>query len=235
MDRGFEDTSLKDGSNKLFETHNILEALLDKEMLGDDPETLDSELHEQESIQRNYLGSNIKINDDHVEDGSRNTAIREHDQDIESVKEDVETEDKSSMDELENNMKESNKMKQIMRKRNPESKFGMNSKEVDQSSRNNYDDINTGRDKCFIALGREMSGNEYQDIHDIIASTANDNVPHEERGNRADDEKDSERIINSPEPVDLDQELDKLEMIEKTKRILGNSDKNDQSSQNCLS
>ena len=128
------------------------------------------------------------------------------------------------MDGLENNVKKSNAMKQIIRERNPESKFGMNSKEVYQDSRNNYDDINTGHDKCFIALGKEMSRNEYQDIHDLIASTANDNVPHEERGNRADDEKDSERIINSPEPVDLDQELDKLEMIEKTKRILDNSD-----------
>ena len=49
-------------------------------MLGDDPETLDSELHEQESRQINCLVSNTKINDDHIEDDSRNPEVtsREH-------------------------------------------------------------------------------------------------------------------------------------------------------------
>ena len=61
VDRGFEDTSLKDGSNKLLETHNILEALLDKEMLGDDLGTLDSELYEQESRQINCLIGSTEV------------------------------------------------------------------------------------------------------------------------------------------------------------------------------
>ena len=72
---------------------------------------------------------------------------------------------------------------------------------------------------------------------DSIAFTANDNVKHEERGNRVVDEKrenrvvdeeDTKKISSPPEPIDLDHELDKSEMIEKTKRILDKSDIIDQ-------
>ena len=69
-------------------------------------------------------------------------------------------------------------MKRIIRERNPESKFGMNSKKADQSFRDIYDDFNTEHDKCSIALGGEMSENKYQDMHDLIAPTAKNDVPH---------------------------------------------------------
>ena len=45
VDIGSEDTSLKDVADELFETPNILKALPDEEMLEDNPETLDGELH----------------------------------------------------------------------------------------------------------------------------------------------------------------------------------------------
>ena len=80
------------------------------------------------------------------------------------------------------------------------------------SSKDKSDDINTGHDKCFSALGKEISKNEYQNIHDSNASTSKDNIPHEERGNGADDEKNKERMIDLPKPGDLDQDLGELEM-----------------------
>ena len=86
--------------------------------------------------------------------------------------------DKSSMDGLENNTEESNAMKRIIRERNPESKFGMDSKKTDQSFRDIYEDINTEHDKCSIALGGEMLENEYQDMHDSITPTANNEMVH---------------------------------------------------------
>ena len=149
---------------------NTIEALLDEDILKDDQKTLDVELHEQESRESNCIVNNTKINNDHIEDDSQNpkVTIREHDQDIESVKEDVEAADKSAMDELENYVKESNTMRQIIRKRDPESKFGINSKEVDQGSSNNYNDIHTGHDKYFVTVGREISEKGYQDTHDLI-------------------------------------------------------------------
>ena len=128
-------------------------------MLGDDPETLDSELYEQESRQINCLIGNAEINDDHKEDGSQRPEVN---QDIESAKMDVGSEiaNGSSMDGLKNKVNKSNAIKQIIRERNPESEFGMNSKKADQNFRDNYDDINNEHDKCFEALGGEMLGNE---------------------------------------------------------------------------
>ena len=102
------------------------------------------------------------------------------DQNINSVEIIVRSEiaDKSSMDGLENNAEESNAMKRIIRERNPESKLGMDSKETDQSFRDIYENINTEHDKCSVALGGEMLGNEYQYMHDSIAPTANNDDSH---------------------------------------------------------
>ena len=74
VDIGSEVTPLKDGSDELFKMPNILEALLDEEILEDDPETLDGELHEQESRESNCIVSNTKINSDHLEDSEKSSS-----------------------------------------------------------------------------------------------------------------------------------------------------------------
>ena len=111
MNREFEDTSLKDGSDELFNTHNILEALLEKGRAENGP---DRELYEQESRQINWLISKDEVNDDHTESDSQKSEV---DQDINSVEIIVRSEiaDKSSMDGLENNAEESNATKRIIR------------------------------------------------------------------------------------------------------------------------
>ena len=105
MNREFEDTSLKDRPDKLFNTHNILEALRAK----NGP---DRELYELESRQINLHISNDEVNDDHMES--------EINQNINSVEIIVRSEiaDKSSMDGLENNAEESDATKRVIRKRN---------------------------------------------------------------------------------------------------------------------
>ena len=100
-------------------------------------------LHEQESRESNCVVSNTKINDDHLKDSEKSSsenvridkwkvdsqnpkvASREHNQDNESVKENVGSEiaDKSSINALEKSVKKSHAMKQTISERNPESKF----------------------------------------------------------------------------------------------------------------
>jgi len=103
-------------------------------------------------------------------------------------------------------------------------------------------DINAGLDKCFSALEKEITKDEQpmeipsepsaleESPHKVKAVDVDDssrdvsNVPSEaeEGGNEADDEgeRPSEPVVPE-EPVDLDQALGELEMIEKTtKRIL---------------
>ena len=98
----------------------VPEALTDKGRLKHTLETLNSEIQEQEVRQRSCINSNIRFNDDNIEDDSRNpkVAIRKHDQDIESTEEDIEAADRSSMDKLENNLKELKTKWHIERKRN---------------------------------------------------------------------------------------------------------------------
>jgi len=107
-------------------------------------------------------------------------------------------------------------------------------------------DINAGLDKCFSALEKEISKDESSGVPSPSAANNLEkkpeeakkdktvyvddssretmdasNVPSEaeEGGNEADDEEDKERMSIEPEePVDLDQALGELEMIEKTTR-----------------
>ena len=154
------------------------------------------------------------------------------------------------MDESVNN---SHAMQEPISKRDPESNCHMNLEEIDQGSEDNYDDINSGLDKYFSTLEKEISKDECQNVPDSNASTSEDNIPHEESkindepmeiddssrdvsnlpsdaeegGNEADDEEDRERMVDPPEPVDLDQAFGELDMVEKTtKRILDESDTN---------
>ena len=92
------------------------------------------------------------------------------------------------------------------------------------SSKDKSDNINAGYDKCFSAFGKEISKDEYQNIHDSNASTSKNDIPHEQRGNETDDKEDTERMIDLPKTVDLDQDMDKIEIIKKPKRSPGKSD-----------
>ena len=98
---------------------------------------------------------------------------------------------------LENNAEESDATKRVIRKRNPDSKLGVEPKKTDQSLRDGYENINTEHDKCSIALGGEILGNEYQDMHDSIAPTTNNDdshVPTSASGALGDDDITSKNI-----------------------------------------
>ena len=51
-------------------------------------------------------------------------------------------------------------MQEPISKRDPESNFQISLEEFDQGSEDNSDDINTGLDKCFSALEKEISKDE---------------------------------------------------------------------------
>ena len=152
------------------------------------------------------------------------------------MKEDVGSEivEKSSMDGMNESVKNSHVMQEPISKRDPESNFQISLEEVDQDSEDKSDDeldINTGIDKCFSALEKEISKDECQEVPDSNASTSEDIIPHEEskindkpmeiddssrdvnnvpseaeeRENEADDEEDRERMVDPPEPIDLNQ------------------------------
>jgi len=266
------DTPLKDASDEPFKMPNTIEELLDEEVLKDDPETPDVELHEQDSKESDCIVNNTEISNGHLEHREKSlsedvkesvdtskvdsqnpeVASREHDQGSESVKEDVGSEiaEKSPMDGMDESVKNAHIVQEPISKRDPESNSHISLEEVDQGSEDNSDDeldINAGLDKCFSALEKEISKDECQEVPDSNASTSEDNIRHEESkindkpmeiddssrdvsnvpseaeegGNEADDEEDRERMVDPPEPVDLDQALGELEMIEKTtKRIL---------------
>ena len=60
-------------------------------------------------------------------------------------------------------------MQEPMSMRDPESNFQISLEEVDQGSKDNSDDeldINTGLDKSFSALEKEISKDECQDVPD---------------------------------------------------------------------
>ena len=90
------------------------------------------------------------------------------------------------------------------------------------SSKDKSDDIHAGYDKCFSAFGNEISKDEYQNIHDSNASTSKDNIPHEQRGNETDDKENKQRMIDPPETIDLDQDVDKIQLIKNRREVLIN-------------
>ena len=88
--------------------------------------------------------------------------------------------DKSLMDGLEKKADKSNIANHGIKEGNPDSKLRVNPKETNQSLRDSCKNINTEHDKCSVALEGKMLGNGYQNIHDSIAPTDNNddsNVP----------------------------------------------------------
>jgi len=264
------DTPLQDGSDEPFKMPNTIEELLDEEVLKDDPETPDVELHEQDSKESDCtVVKNTELSNGHLEDSDKSpadsveesvdtskvesripeVASREHDHGSESVNEDV-VSDIAEESSIVESAKNSHVVQEQTKRKDLESNSQISLEEVDQGSEDNSDDeldINAGLDKCFSALEKEISKDESEDVPDTNASKSEENIPHEESkpndkpmdiddssrdvsnvpseaeegGNEADDEEDRERMVEPPEPVDLDQALGELEMIEKTtKRIL---------------
>ena len=68
LDIESENTPLKDGSDEPFKMPNTIEELLDEEVLKDDPETPDVELHEQYSKESDCIVNNTEISNGHLED-----------------------------------------------------------------------------------------------------------------------------------------------------------------------
>jgi len=144
--------------------------------------------------------------------------------------------DETSPESDEDAVKEAEKKNDVKSEKDNPSQISLESVDQVGSEEDNSDDdldINAGLDKCFSALEKEISKDEAPIAPKSVAvledNSSRDvsNVPSEaeEGGNEADDEGDRmcEPVVPE-EPVDLDQALGELEMIEKTTRRILDDD-----------